>query len=153
MPAVVSRAASATAFVSYFNNTDHSAKLYVEWSYSGHPFWHVEHEDCVAPRREWKTSVVYSKPDSGPQIRFYARVVEKSDCTNVFSIATRLVAFKDLTFNNGNATFSSQIFHEAKVGHVLCARGDAHPEKCDASDGYPPAFRPRLEHRPKESNK
>jgi hypothetical protein len=132
-------AAPATAFVSYHNMTDHYAKLYVEWSYAGSPIWQVEHTECVAPKQLWKTSVLYNKPDSGPQIRMYARVMDNSACSGLFSKATRFVSFGDLKFTNHQVAFTAEIFHEPRFDFVLCARGNGFPAKCDAIDGYPPA--------------
>lgn len=131
-------AAPVTALVSYSNKTDHFAKLYVEWSYAGSPIWQVEHADCVAPKHVWNTEVLYNKPDSGPQIRIFARVMDNSTCSGLLSEASRFVAFGDLKFKNDKAKFTAEIFPAPQVHYVLCARGDGYPEKCDADNGYPP---------------
>ena len=131
-------AGPATAFVSFYNKTPHAAALYVEWSYAGSPVWQTEHSACIQANRAWHTNVVYHEPGKGPQIRMYARTMRSSDCSDLFSIATRFVAFKGLTFINSTAYFTAEVFTQERVGTILCARGDGFPEQCDATDGYPP---------------
>lgn len=131
--AALSPAEASLAVVKFFNKTDRSVQTWAEWSYRGSPIWQVEHEKCVAAGQTWEPNVVYNEPSKGPQIRIYVKVMENSDCSS--RLATRFVAFKELTFTNNRANFSAIVFHEPRAGYVLCFRGDTHPEACDASDG------------------
>lgn len=137
IPAVLRPSAAAvTARVTYHNKLDKPIALWAEYSYDGWLRWYVYRSACVAPGGSWNTDVVYDSPDKGPQIRMYAIVYKKPDCSDFFSVAKRFVAFKNIVFQKGEAFFKADVF-ESPNAYEMCAEGGGNAQKCDLNPNPP----------------
>lgn len=101
-------ASAARAYITFDNKRSEDVNVRIDWAYAGAPIWFLEEEHCVHAGQRWETSVQYTRPNAGPQIRFDV-AGKGNNCSSFFRLWTRMINIKDMIFKDGRQNYNASV--------------------------------------------